>query len=107
MHRVRRLTNTKMRRSGGRAARRTEGVISAAFRAAGPAVRLSVAFLLSCTPITTRPDFRPDPRPLVVILNARPQRGTAALDSLLPADSRDLAPADVDAGHVETAWDGT
>jgi len=79
-------------------------VISAASRSACPAVRLPVAFLLSCTPITTRPDFRPDPRALVVILNARPERVTAALDSLVPAESLEIAHANVQDGYVETAW---
>src|SRR5204863_6547909 len=96
-----------MRRSGGRAVRRTEGWISAVSRSARPAFRLSVAFLLSCTPITTRPDFRPDPRALVVILDARPERVTAALDSLVPAESLEVAHSDVRDGYVETAWHDT
>src|SRR5438874_1480478 len=96
-----------MRRSGGRAVRRTESRISAASQSACPAVRLSVAFLLSCTPITTRPDFRPDPRALVVILDARPERVTAALDSLVPAESLEVAHSNVRDGYVETAWHDT
>ena len=96
-----------MRRSGGRAVRRTESRISAASESACPAVRLSVAFLLSCTPITTRPDFRPDPRALVVILDARPERVTAALDSLVPAESLEVAHSNVRDGYVETAWHDT
>src|SRR3979490_526389 len=93
-----------MRRSGGRAVRRTEGRISAASRSACPAVCLSLAFLLSCTPVTTRPDFRPDPRALVVPLNARPDRVTAALDSLVPAESLEVAHTSVRDGYLETAW---
>jgi hypothetical protein len=60
--------------------------------------------LAACTPITTRPDFRPDPRALVVILNARPERVTAALDSLVPAESLEVARANLRDGYVETAW---
>src|SRR5882762_11959072 len=58
----------------------------------------------ACTPITTRPDFRPDPRALVVTLDARPERITAALDSLVPAESLEVAHANVRDGYVETAW---
>jgi len=65
---------------------------------------LGVAFLLSCTPITARPNFRPDPRALVVTLNARPERVTAALDSLVRAESLGVAHASVRDGYVETAW---
>jgi len=65
---------------------------------------LAVAFLLSCTPITTRPDFRPDPRTLVIILDARPERVTTVLDSLVPAESLEVAHANVRDGYVETAW---
>src|SRR6266403_5095235 len=69
-----------------------------------PSGGLAVALLLSCTPITTRPDFRPDPRALVVTLDARPERITAALDSLVPAESLEVAHANVRDGYVETAW---
>ena len=93
-----------MRRSGGHAVRRTEGRISAAARSARPAVRLSVALLLSCTPVTTRPDFRPDPRALVIMLDARPERVTAVLDSLVPAESLVVARSNVRDGYVETGW---
>jgi hypothetical protein len=93
-----------MQRSGGQAVRRTEGRISAAARSARPAVRLSVAFLLSCTPVTTRPDFRPDPRALVIMLDARPERVTAVLDSLVPAESLVVARSNVRDGYVETGW---
>jgi len=72
-----------------------------------PSGGLAVAFLLSCTPVTTRPDFRPDPRALVVILDARPERVTAALDSLVPAESLEVAHASVRDGYVETAWYNT
>jgi len=60
--------------------------------------------LAACTPITTRPDFRPDPRALVVTLDARPERVTAALDSLVAAESLEVARANVRDGYVESAW---
>jgi hypothetical protein len=74
-----------------------------------PSFRRSVAFicvasLSSCTPVTTRPDFRPDPRALVAILNARPERVTLGIDSLVPAESLEVAHVNVRDGYVETAW---
>jgi hypothetical protein len=64
----------------------------------------SVASLAACTPITTRPDFRPDPRAHTVILNARPERVTAELASLVPAESLEVTRFNVRDGYVETAW---
>jgi len=70
-----------------------------------PHFALRICLLLAaCTPITTRPDFRPDPRALVVTLDARPERITAALDSLVPAESLEVAHVNVRDGYVETAW---
>jgi hypothetical protein len=64
-----------------------------------------ILFLVAaCTPVSTRPDFRPDPRALVVILDARPERITAALDSLVPAESLEVAHSNLRDGYVETAW---
>jgi len=60
--------------------------------------------LAACTPVTTRPDFKPDPRALVVVLNARPERVAVALDSLVPAESLEVARFNVRDGYVETAW---
>src|SRR5713101_5571489 len=74
------------------------------FRIPKSAIRNAVLLLAACTPITTRPDFRPDPRALVVTLDARPERITAALDSLVPAESLEVAHANVRDGYVETAW---
>src|SRR5206468_830064 len=45
------------------------------FRVPTSAFRLCL-FVAACTPITTRPDFRPDPRALSIILDARPERLT-------------------------------
>jgi hypothetical protein len=77
--------------------------LSRQFRIPYSALRICL-LLAACTPITTRPDFRPDPRALVVTLNARPERITAALDSLVPAESLEVAHANVRDGYVETAW---
>jgi hypothetical protein len=69
------------------------------------AVPLGVAALLvACTPVTTRPPFRPDPQALVVLLNARPERITAELATLVPAESLEVARSNVVDGYVETAW---
>src|SRR2546425_9720375 len=46
-----------------------------------------LVLLAACTPITTRPAFRPDPRALTVVLDARPERVTTVLDSLVAAES--------------------
>jgi len=73
------------------------------FRVPTSAFRLCL-FLGACTPITTRPEFRPDPQALAVILDARPERVTAALDSLVPAESLEVAHSNVRDGYVETAW---
>jgi hypothetical protein len=58
----------------------------------------------ACTPVTTRPDFKPDPRALVVVLNARPERVTLELESLVPAESLEVERVNVRDGYVETFW---
>jgi hypothetical protein len=63
-----------------------------------------LVLLAACTPVTTRPDFRPDPRALVVILNARPERVTIGIDSIVPAESLEVRRFNVRDGYVETAW---
>ena len=73
------------------------------FRIPHSAFRIWV-LVAACTPVTTRPDFRPDPGALVVTLDARPERITAALDSLVPAESLEIAHSNVRDGYVETAW---
>ncbi len=73
------------------------------FRTPHSALRICL-LVAACTPITTRPDFRPDPRALIVILDARPERVTAALDSLVPAESLEVARSSLRDGYVETAW---
>jgi hypothetical protein len=80
-------------------------VVTPTFRFRTPHSALPILFLVAaCTPVTTRPDFRPDPRALIVTLDARPERVTAVLDSLVPAESLEVAHASVRDGHLETAW---
>src|SRR6266550_713807 len=81
-------------------------VLTLPFRTPHSALRMCL-LLAACTPITTRPEFRPDPRALAVILDARPERVTAALDSLVPAESLEVAHSNVRDGYVETAWHDT
>jgi hypothetical protein len=73
------------------------------FRVPRSAFRVCL-FLAACTPVTTRPDFRPDPRALVVILNARPEPVTLGVDSLAPAESLEVERFNVRDGYLETAW---
>src|SRR5438045_1469511 len=73
------------------------------FRIPHSTLRICLLFA-ACTPVTTRPDFKPDPRALVVVLNARPERVAVALDSLVPAESLEVARFNVRDGYVETAW---
>jgi len=77
--------------------------LSLRFRTPRSALRICL-LLAACTPITTRPDFRPDPRALVITLDARPERVTAVLDSLVRAERLEVAHSNVRDGYVETAW---
>ena len=79
-------------------------VLTLPFRTPHSTLRMLLLLIAACTPVTTRPDFRPDPRALVVILNARPERVTAGIDSLVPADSLEVWRFNVRDGYVETAW---
>src|SRR5881628_2460288 len=67
------------------------------------AIRICLV-LASCTPVTTRPDFRPDPRAPAAILNTRPERVTAELANLVPAESLTVARFNVRDGYLETVW---
>ncbi|HEX4575558.1 MAG TPA: hypothetical protein VH158_10520 [Gemmatimonadales bacterium] len=64
----------------------------------------AVVGLVACTPVSTRPTFRPDPRALVLILNARPERVTAELATVVPTESLVVARFNVRDGYLETAW---
>src|SRR5207244_47015 len=72
------------------------------FRTPHSTLHMLLLLIAACTPVTTRPDFKPDTRALVVMLNARPERVTVALDSLLPADSLEVARFNVRDGYVES-----
>ena len=74
------------------------------FRTPHSTLRTLLFLIAACTPVTTRPDFKPDPRALVVVLNARPERVAVALDSLVPAESLEVARSNARDGYVETAW---
>jgi hypothetical protein len=67
-------------------------------------VGLGAPLVAACTPVTTRPDFRPDPRALVIVLGARPERVTLELETLVPAESLALVHINARDGYVETAW---
>src|SRR5437588_10524881 len=83
-----------MRNAEGGTRNRTVGVVARdltlLFRVPRSAFRVSL-LLAACTPVTTRPDFKPDPRALVVVLNARPERVAVAPDSPVPAASLEAA----------------
>ncbi len=90
-----------------RMTRRRRGVRRASLAAPSVAsfsVAVSTVTSLFCTPITTRPDFRPDPRAPVVTLNARPEPVTLGIDSLVRAESLEVVHVNVRDGYVETAW---
>ncbi len=86
-----------------RGAVNTRGDLPPSIRNPKSAIRICL-LLGACTPVTTRPDFRPDPRALVVILNARPERVTLGIDSLVPAESLEVERFNVRDGYVETTW---
>ena len=70
-----------------------------------PTVRLSLAVcLLSCTPVTTRPDFLPDPQASRLVLDAPPARVTPEIAVLVAAESLQVERVNVRDGYVETAW---
>ena len=46
--------------------------------------------LLACTPITTRPDFLPDPQAPRLVLDARPERVTPEIAALVVAESLEV-----------------
>ena len=79
-------------------------VLTLPFRTPHSTLRMLLLLIAACTPVTTRPDFKPDPRALVVVLNARPERVAVALDSLVPAESLEVARSNARDGYVETAW---
>src|SRR5438034_1439809 len=73
------------------------------FRTPHSAVRI-LFFVAACTPVTTRPDFLPDPQASRVVLDARPERVTPEIAALVAAESLRVERANVRDGYVETAW---
>src|SRR5205814_6580802 len=88
-----------MRRTVGRSDSRTR--TRARFWPCRPTVRLSLALcLLSCTPVTTRPDFLPDPQAVRFVLDAPPGRVTPEIAALVRAESLLVERVNVRDGYV-------
>ena len=60
--------------------------------------------LAACTPATTRPDFFPFPEAPILILDARPERVTRELATLVPAESLRIERMNARDGYLETSW---
>jgi hypothetical protein len=73
------------------------------FRAPTSAFRVCL-LLAACSPVTARPDFKPDPQAPEVILNARPPRVTPEIAASVAAESLRVERVNVRDGYVETAW---
>src|SRR5256885_3842870 len=64
-----------------------------------------IVFLLAaCTPVTTRPDFLPDPQASRLVLDAPPARVTPEIAVLVAAESLQVERVNVRDGYVETTW---
>ena len=63
-----------------------------------------LVLLAACTPVTTRPDFLPDPRAARLVLDAPPARVTPEIAALVTAESLQVERMNVPDGYVETAW---
>jgi len=61
-------------------------------------------FLAACTPVTTRPDFLPDPQASRLVLDAPPARVTPEIAVLVAAESLQVERVNVRDGYVETTW---
>src|SRR2546426_12573281 len=57
-----------------------------------------------CPPATTRPPFQPYPQAPALVINARPARVIAVLDSLVAAESLQVTVTSPRDGYLETAW---
>ena len=94
-----------MRGTGGWADRRRESGGSRVALSAYPPIRLSACLLLAaCTPATTRPPFQPYPAAPALVINARPARVIAVLDSLVVAEGLHVTVMSPRDGYLETAW---
>src|SRR2546430_16174928 len=63
-----------------------------------------LVLLAACTPVTTRPDFLPDPRAARLVLDAPPARVTPEIAALVTAESLQAERMNVPDGDVEPAW---
>jgi len=73
------------------------------FRTPHSAFRILV-FIAACTPATMRPPFQPYPAAPGLVINARPARVIAVLDSLAVAESLQVTVTSPRDGYLETAW---
>jgi len=73
------------------------------FRVPTSAFRVCL-LLAACTPVTTRPDFLPDPQAPRLVLDAPPARVTPEIAALVAAESLAVERVNVRDGYVETAW---
>src|SRR5439155_703586 len=73
------------------------------FRTPHSAFRILV-FIAACTPATMRPPFQPYPAAPALVINARPARVIAVLDSLAVAESLRVTVTSPRDGYLETAW---
>jgi hypothetical protein len=93
-----------MRPAGGRTVGRTDAGVGRRVSFAGAALPLIALGLACCTPLTTRPDFFPGPQAPQIVLDARPERVTPEIVTLLAAESLAVERANVQDGYVESAW---
>lgn len=63
-----------------------------------------VLLLFSCTPISTRPDFRPFPEATTALLITRPQSVIPYLETLLAAENLSVKRANARDGYLEAHW---
>ena len=59
---------------------------------------------MACTPVTTRPDFKPFPESPIVVLLAPRQRVISALAGFVMADSLRVKRVNAEDGYLETEW---
>src|SRR5947208_13109731 len=84
-------------------ARSSAATLATPFRIPHSAFRICL-LLAACTPLTTRPDFFPYPEAPILILDARPERVTRELATLVPAESLRIERMNARDGYLETAW---
>jgi hypothetical protein len=93
-----------MRGVSGSAGQRVGHRIGTGFLTRRPAVPLTVLFLLSCNPATTRPDFGPVPDAAEAEVDLPMGDATRALSEALVEDSIPVRRTEPRDGYVETGW---